>query len=460
MEFWQTVVETKGSGELLAEHASDKNIIAFIAKELHLEEEFLAPIYQGIYYERYSSPSNMPHFKQLFEALNISVEEFNRQSAEPIDFTDYLKSEITKEKYKLLKRFKGYLFQTLKDKPLEVKETFTDLIKTYENAPIVEHYDINKELFLDEAKYFDTLFQSGPFKSLGLKHSDLLQQEEIELDENYRDNLNALQKRIGETGNFYSEDIQDFLDNSKNRSLLFFGEYDELLNRFNEKYTRPSEPIEEGKGKAVQKRVKKISLNGKEQEYEEDDYDSIMGNIEDDLKNNGYEIFSHNPSKPPEQAKHGTKKSHGRGKRGVPSKHTEEIGFVGEYYVYRTLVKKYSEKKVFWLSGYAKMANINPNGSDAEGYDIRYLDEKDQVHYAEVKASNEEDTSFPISAPEVRFGEEHKSNYEIIMVQNALTTKRKIINLGKIFEYNEEESFNNNSKFIVENDGFRIKFQI
>ncbi len=459
MEFWQTIVEMKG-GQFLAEHMGDKHIIALIAKELHLREEFLAPIYQEIYYERYSSPSNMSHFKILFEALDISVEQFNHQSAEPIDFTDYLTSEITKEKYRLLNKFKSNLFQTFKDKPLEVKETFTDMVKAYEDASILKDYNINKELFLDEAKYFDTLFQNEPFKSLELKHSDLLQQEDLELDENYRENLNALQKRIGNTGNFYSEDIQGFLDNSKNRGLLFFGEYEELLNRFNKKYTRPSTPIEEGKGKAVQKLIKKISLNGKEQEYEEDSYGSIMGNIEDDLKNTGYEIFSHDPSKPPEQPEQSTKKSRGRGKRGAPIKHTKEIGFVGEYYVYRTLIKKYSEKKVFWVSEYAKVANFNPNGNDAEGYDIRYLDEKDQVHYAEVKASNDEDTSFPISVPEVRFGEEQKSNYEVIIVLNVLTIKRKIINLGKIFEYNEEESFNNNSKFIVENDGFRIKFQI
>jgi hypothetical protein len=142
------------------------------------------------------------------------------------------------------------------------------------------------------------------------------------------------------------------------------------------------------------------------------------------------------------------------------SHQTKEIGFVGEYYMYNLLVKKYSKEKVLWVSEYARVANIKPNGNDAEGYDIRYLDEKDKVHYVEVKASIDEDSSFPISSPEVRFGEQHKSNYEVIIVQNALTNKRKTINLGYIFEYEEDESFNSNSKFAVENDGFRIRFQI
>ena len=88
------------------------------------------------------------------------------------------------------------------------------------------------------------------------------------------------------------------------------------------------------------------------------------------------------------------------------------------------------------------------------------MGEDDKIHYVDVKATTGEDFSFEISTPEVRFGEEHKSDYEIIMVQNALTPERKAVNLGKIFEYSGDESFNSNSKFSVENDGFRIRFEI
>ena len=460
LDFWQAVIEAKGSEKLTTEHASGKRIIGPLARELNLKEEFLAPIYEGIYYEKYSRPSNMPYFRQLFEALEISVEEFNRHSTEPIDFTDYLKSEITNKKYKLLKKFMSYLFRLLKNKPLEIKETLPDLRKAYEEPPTTEYYNINKELALDVGKYFDTLFQNEPFKRLGIKYSDLLQQEETDLDGKYRKNLETLKNRIGETGSFYEKDIKDLLDIQKNRSLLFFGEYGELVIRFDKQYTRPPPTGEEGEGKGIVKRKNKISLNGKEEEYDEDDYESLVNNIEEDLKANDYDILSHEPSRPPEKPELPSQKARGGGRGGAPKKQTKEIGFVGEYYVYKTLVKKYSKEKVRWVSEYAKIANINPNGNDGEGYDIRYLDENDQVHYVEVKSSSDEDCSFPISTPEVRFGEKHKSNYEVIIVQNALTPKRKSINLGRIFEYNEEESFNNNSKFTVENDGFRIRFQI
>ena len=123
------------------------------------------------------------------------------------------------------------------------------------------------------------------------------------------------------------------------------------------------------------------------------------------------------------------------------------------------LGKKFSKAKVLWSSEYAKIANMNPNGKDGLGYDLMYLDESDQAHYVEVKASNDDVLSFPISSAEVRFGEQNKNNYEIFFVINACSTNRRFKNLGNIFKYSEDESFTNNAKFNVENDGFRIRFR-
>lgn len=88
-----------------------------------------------------------------------------------------------------------------------------------------------------------------------------------------------------------------------------------------------------------------------------------------------------------------------------------------------------------------------------------YIDDKGQAHYVEVKATNTDDLSFPISSSEVRFGEKHKDNYEIILVLNVCSQNRDFKNLGNIFKYGEDESFTNNTKFSVENDGFRIRFE-
>ena len=75
-----------------------------------------------------------------------------------------------------------------------------------------------------------------------------------------------------------------------------------------------------------------------------------------------------------------------------------------------------------------------------------------------MKSSSSDDNSFNISPQEVRFGEEYRKYYEIVQVLKALDQDRKIRNLGKVFDYEEEESFNNNRRFSVENDGYRIRF--
>ena len=239
-----------------------------------------------------------------------------------------------------------------------------------------------------------------------------------------------------------------------NKSLLFFGEYDELIKRFENEY-KPEE-TQEGAGGTTKKKT--IELNDKDAEYDEDDYQSLMKNMDEDLNENEYDIDMHNPEKPGEKPSKG--KSGGGGSAGGARRNnTKEIGFIGEYYVYQSLVKKYSKDKVFWDSEYAKTANVNPGGKDGLGYDLMYIDDKDQAHYVEVKATNTDGLSFSISSAEVRFGERHKDNYEIILILNVCSQNRDFKNLGNIFKYDEDESFTNNSKFSVENDGFRIRFE-
>ena len=41
---------------------------------------------------------------------------------------------------------------------------------------------------------------------------------------------------------------------------------------------------------------------------------------------------------------------------------------------------------------------------------------------------------------------------------NVCEKNRRLINVGKIFEFAEDESFSNNSKFVVDTETFRIRF--
>ncbi len=453
-DFWQNILEAKGSELNLIEQAEGKDIVKLLADELKIEKNLLEELYKKINYEELSIKSNLPYFKQLFEALKISVEEFNQVSYEQIDFQEYFEREITNEIFKLLNKFRNYLYSQLKDKDIDEKEKFMEYVDEYKENYLIDDYDINKELEIDKKKYFDMLFKTESFEQLNLTYEKLTEQKETDLENLFRDNKEKFQKKLRQTMSFLNEDLKEFLDDTESKSLLFFGEYDELIKRFENEY-KPEE-TEEDTGGTTKKET--IKLNDKDAEYDEDDYQSLMENIDEDLNDNEYDMDMHDPEKPGEKPSKG-RSGGGGGGGGARRNNTKEIGFIGEYYVYQSLVKKYSKDKVFWFSEYAKTANINPEGKDGLGYDLMYIDDKGQAHYVEVKATNTDDLSFSISSSEVRFGEQHKDNYEIILVLNVCSQNRDFKNLGNIFKYDEDESFNNNSKFSVENDGFRIRFE-
>lgn len=453
-DFWQNILEAKGSELNIIEQAEGKDIVKLLANELKIEINFLEELYKKINYEELSIKSNLPYFKQLFEALKISIEEFNQVSYEQIDFHEYFEKEITNEIFKLLNKFRNYLYSQLQDKDIDEKEKFMEYVDEYKENYLIDDYDINKDLEIDKKKYFDMLFKMESFEQLNLTYEKLTEQNETDLEKLFRDNKENFQKKLEQTMSFFNEDLKEFLDDTENKSLLFFGECDELIKRFEKEY-KPEETEEDTGGTTKKKTIK---LNDKNSEYDEDDYQSLMENIDEDLNDNEYDIDMHDPEKPGEKPSKG-RSGGGSGSGGARRNNTKEIGFIGEYYVYQSLVKKYPKYKVFWVSEYAKTANINPEGKDGLGYDLMYIDDKGQAHHVEVKATNTDDLSFPISSSEVRFGEKHKDNYEIILVLNVCSQNRDFKNLGNIFKYGEDESFTNNTKFSVENDGFRIRFE-
>lgn len=451
-DFWQNILETKGSELNLIEQVEDKDIVKLLADELKIEKNLLEELYNKINYEELSIKSNLPHLKQLFEALKISVKVFNQVSYEQIDFQEYFEREITNEIFDLLNKFRNYVYSQLKDKDIVKKEKFMEYVNRYKENYLIEGYDINKEMEIDKKKYFDMLFKSKSFEQLNLTYEKLTELKETDLENLFRDKKEKFQKKLRQKMSFLNEDLKEFLDDTGNKSLLFYGEYNELIKRFENEYK--SEETKEGDDGTTKKKT--IKLNDKDAEYDEDDYQSLMKNMDKDLNDNEYDMDMHDPEKPGEKPSKGRS---GGGGGGARRSNTKEIGFIGEYYVYQNLAKKYSKDKVFWVSEYAKTANVNSEGKDGLGYDLMYIDYKGQAHYVEIKATNTDDLSFPISSAEVKFGERHMDNYEIILALNVCSQKRDFRNLGNIFKYDEDESFTNNSKFSVENDGFRIRFE-
>jgi hypothetical protein len=449
LDFWDSILSTKGKYDIL-KHDDKDQTTAVIAKELKLDVAFVKEIYDSINYEDYSSSANLPFFKRLFGAIGISVNDFNRNSSKEIDFSDYLAKEIENKKSRLRERFKSLAFSVLKTKGLEEKESFAELVRAWD-APRKSDFDINKELAIDIEVCIGDLLKIPPFSILNVRYKDLLKEIEEKPDAEFLRNRKAFDEKVDETGGGYTDEIEHFLSDPKNRSLLYFGEIDVLIERFSKKCSRPS-------GGGGVKKKKSITLNGTNVEYEEDDYKTLAENVDSDLESNDYDFEPHTPKKgvPKKGASAGL--GGGPGPRGRVVKQTKEIGFLGEKYVYGTLVKKYGKEKVIWASEYAKIMNVNLEGRDNIGYDIAYTDDDGKQRYVEVKATKNDDLTFFISKAEVCFGQENSSDYEVILILNVCDNNRRLLSLGRIFEFNEDETFNNNSKFIVDTESFRISF--
>ena len=143
-----------------------------------------------------------------------------------------------------------------------------------------------------------------------------------------------------------------------------------------------------------------------------------------------------------------------------PKKPKEEIGFLGEYLVYKHLLE-ISEKKsdVKWVSAYAKDCGVNLDGKDGLGYDIEYLPKGAKYpRNVEVKVVGWED-AFHISSNEVKVGERLKKNYEVFLLRNIENiTELKIEKIQGLFDY-KGKSFSDNDLFTVVNDNFILKFK-
>ena len=459
LALWKSVLRAKGKADSLEHDDMNANLVKTIADELDLKSDFVKELYEGMFYEEYNNSNNLPIFKKLFKVLGISVQEFNKHSPTQIDFTEHLRTEFENEKFRLKSRFESFVFDYLKDKDPKVKEGFLGINEAFDKSSIETRYNINKKLLLDMKRCFDILFKNGLFRQLNLDYEILLEQRDCNPIGEFSKNKETFKQRINETGGGYFQDIETFLDVVKNRSLLYFGEFDELLERFEKAYSRPPKDNSKTGGDTVMRKKKFLTLNGVDEEFEEDDYEGLSGNIDEDLKNSQYEIQGREPTRPPErETKPGKPGGGGRG-AGAAKKYAKEIGFLGEKYVYEVLVKRLTKERVVWASGYARILNVNPEGSDSAGYDLRYSDENGETHYVEVKASKDDELALTISKAEVRFGEQNKSNYEIIIVLNVCDKERRFFNLGKIFEYERDESFSNNGKFKVDTDSFKISFR-
>jgi hypothetical protein len=144
-----------------------------------------------------------------------------------------------------------------------------------------------------------------------------------------------------------------------------------------------------------------------------------------------------------------------------PKPPTEDLGFMGEWLVYKHLLSYIKNKEnVKWVSAYAKLAGVNSDGINGLGYDIVYIpNEAKYPRYVEVKVVGWEN-AIHISSNEILKGEQLKNHYEIFLVRNFFNPSNISIEIIQgPFDYKRQRSFTDNELFRVINDTFILEFE-
>lgn len=428
IQFWFSILSTLEKNYEYRKYKDDE-FVSLVLSKINIDiDDF------KINYEDINNISNFPAIINLFNNLHIDVSTFNKNSTISLNIIPYYKADIHQLRNNYQNLFDILLYLNLKNKALFEKEKYLDLQSKFETF---NQFKLENSVSID----IQMLFIETIKKEFQVDLS--IEQEAINLIEIFQKNKNELVNRLKPLNKSILNEIIESKSNL--RSLIYFAEYDNIVKEYNILL----EKTEDKKEIHFNNRTLKTQKNDFEELYQ------LIANQDPITK-----IEKINTTKPELSIDEENKdKSKGTSKGSPSSSDKETLGFIGEIIVFESLKKKFGTDNVVWDSGFAKKANINPKGDDNKHYDIKYKNKNDKWNFVEVKATSSDRLEFKISNLEVNFGIENKSNYEIMIVTNALAEKnnRRIKRLPNPFKFGKDESFTNNSKFLVKNENFTIK---
>lgn len=385
-------------------------------------------------YEDINDISNFPAIIKLFSELKIDISNYNKNSTVALNIIPYYDDILHQLKNDFQNKFEVLLFIHLKENLLDEKDKFLDTQSAFE---IFNQFNIENTVMIDVKNIFFNTIKKQFQVDLSKEY------ENINLAEIFKKNRDELATQIKSLNKSLLNEIIE--NNSNLRSLIYFGEYESIAQKYNFLVEKTEDK-------------KEINFNNKTIKTPKDDFEELYQLIiRNDPTTKIENIKTSKPELTVEDDKKG--KSKGASKKRISTSDKETLGFIGEIVVLESLKKRFGNENVIWDSGFAKKANINPKGDDNKHYDIKYKNKYGKWNFVEVKTTTSDRLEFKISNLEVNFGIENKSNYEIMIVTNALDEKknRRIKRLPNPFKFGRDESFTNNSKFLVKNDNFTIK---
>ncbi|WP_288955336.1 DUF3883 domain-containing protein [uncultured Polaribacter sp.] len=430
-QFWKSVLKANKCDFKKNILNNENEIFENLNCKLKYDDFF--EIYRGINYHELSVNNNYSLIKKLFESLDIDIKNFNKFSKIDINFREYHSNLLVGIHNTMSKKYKSILFSK------EYSAEFIRDINEFDSYDFQE-IEITNSLFLD----LDELYEKELEEYKGSGIFELEDSEIKDVDDIYKSNLKVFKKQLQEENIFNTELLNAMLYENSFKNKIYFNKLNELEIAYKDRFFNED----------VRRSKVKLSTTG--QEIDITDYDELLNQIEKNVENNNLEIQLYSTEKVEKKLISSKRGAVGQSTNGIKSSIPKsDIGFIGEKYAFEVLKKKFDD--VIWKSEYAIRAGL-PEGKDGFGYDFECV-KNGKTRFVEVKSTTTSNNSFYLSNNEVKVGHENKENYDILLISNLLSENIDFKYLKNIFKYKKEDTFFDNNSFLVETDGFSIKFK-
>ncbi|KAA2215618.1 DUF3883 domain-containing protein [Chryseobacterium sediminis] len=438
-KFWSSILTVRGLRDARGIFFENQIDINKLSELLGIGQEMVQEVECKFDFLQTNHVSNISVLIKLLNSLSITLEELNEVIYPRIDFTDFYLKEVNKLKNKFEKGFNAVLHSYLKSENSVLKSQYQDYLDFYKYSLKII-IPLNTLGLNVEYCFIKAVSEAFPF--LTIKDHDL-EKDFSFFNPNaiYVANCDLLKTLLVST-TFTEIDLDRFLSENKKRSLLYFDEVKAVASNF-EKWIhdQTNDDFKEQKEDVITGFLSQFS-NQTHTEIEQ----IIPRNCDSHYISNGSGVD-------------------GNGKRydgGINQDYKQKIGLVAEMVVFEKLSTIYND--VTWVSKnaskvYNTHSGYNPEGQDGVGYDIEYIDRDGNKYFVEVKGRVDKSDAFEISKNEVDKAYLEEEFYKIIIVTNTMdNSRRRIRDLGNIFLLSDDEDFFSNSKFIVINKNFEIRF--
>ncbi|AIN75148.1 DUF3883 domain-containing protein [Flavobacterium psychrophilum] len=431
--FWKLILDIK---EIKFKSEIDLNS-DFIHSKLFVKlgkDEFFE-IFRKLDYNNLSDRKNFLYIQKIFKYIKIDLSDFNAFSYKILNFESYLDNQLYTYHKVFSEKYASFLYN---------KKQSNGFIEKCEQVAKFNSFTVSNSINF-EIKKAHKLAISKSFA--GINYPAIEDILKIDLEAIYNKNIKALESDLRLLPNFNDTIFNDNKYDTAFKNAVFFNEVEnlkiDLIQKFNT-LTRDEGELQ-------------INIANTSVAFSDNNVNDLLDFIEEQVKNNDFKMEHYDPTKAPEANNNGKgNSSTGQSFNGKSKKYkNEDIGFIGEKFAFELLKKEFDS--VEWVSEYAIKAGF-PNGKDGLGYDFE-CKKGEETRFVEVKSSVTKNYSFNISTNEVKIGHSKEKSFDILLITNLLSEDINFKYLKNIFNYTNNESFLENTKFLVENDSYKIKFK-